>query len=575
MVGGVWKHMSQQGAQPSGSQPPRGFFGWLRRLIFGDPVTSSPSAPAQSSGGTVSAARPAQGIPPQPGGNLAGSGAASGSAAGTTSAGQASSSNVTGSLEASQFLPITRDEIISSTRGRWFWSSAFWGRRDLIPPSSDRRTHIIDRGMLTQGLLTAEQLAEIHRVGLEMDAVRPSIEAIRAAASNAGDAAVLASREERKRIKEQKRADAAHRREQRARDVARRFATDIVYLGRGVSGRLGERTSDVPKLDAAALPILHTPADIATALGLTIPQLRGLAFHSEVTSRSHYIQFSVPKKSGGLRQLSAPHRRMAHCQRWIQTQILSKLEVSDQAHGFVVARSTVTNAAQHCGKAVVLNTDLEGFFPSITFPRVRKVFVRIGYSPAAATILALLCTECPRRAVEFGGKVLFVATGPRALPQGACTSPALSNQVARRLDRRLQGLSLRLGLTYTRYADDITISGNEELKTRAGYVMARIRHLAQDEGFRVNEAKTRVQRQNTAQSVTGLVVNEKPGVCRSTIRRIRAILHQAKQTGLEAQNRDKHPNFRAWVEGMIAYIAMSRPETAATLRHQFEQIREN
>jgi RNA-directed DNA polymerase len=550
--------MSNQGTQPTGSQPPRGFFAWLRRLLFGDPVTPSASAPSESSGRTVP---PTPGNPAQASGKVTGSGAASGVAA--------------GSLEASQFLPITRDEILSATRGRWFWSSAFWGRRDLIPPSADRRTHIIDRGMLTQGLLTAEQLAEIHRVGLEMDAVRPSIEAIQAAASNAGDAAVLASREERKRIRDEKKAAAAQRREQRARDVARRFATDIVYLGRGVSGRLGERTSDVPKLEAAALPILHTPADIASAMGLTIPQLRGLAFHSEVTSRSHYIQFSVPKKSGGMRQLSAPHRRMAQCQQWIHTQILSRLDVSDQAHGFVVARSTVTNAAPHCGKAVVLNTDLEGFFPSITFPRVRKVFIKIGYSPAVATILALLCTECPRRQVEFGGKLLFVATGPRALPQGACTSPALSNQVARRLDRRLQGLSVRLGLTYTRYADDITISGNDELKTRTGYVMARIRHLAQDEGFRVNEAKTRVQRQNTAQSVTGLVVNETPGVCRSKIRRIRAILHQARQTGLESQNRDRHPNFKAWVEGMIAYIAMSRPETAAKLRHQLEKIREN
>src|SRR5207249_4789992 len=102
--------------------------------------------------------------------------------------------------------------------------------------------------------------------------------------------------------------------------------------------------------------------------------------------------------------------------------ILSKLPVEPPAHGFLPGRSIVTNAAVHAGRGVVLNMDLESFFPSITFPRVRSVFQRLGYSPAAATILALLCTECPRRRVLYDGKPYFVATGPRGLPQGACTS---------------------------------------------------------------------------------------------------------------------------------------------------------
>ena len=91
---------------------------------------------------------------------------------------------------------------------------------------------------------------------------------------------------------------------------------------------------------------------------------------------------------------------------------------------------------------------------------MRSVFQRAGYSPAVATILALLCTECPRRVVEYDGVTYHVATGPRGLPQGACTSPSLSNQVARRLDRRSRGLADKLGITYTRYADDLTFSGD-------------------------------------------------------------------------------------------------------------------
>ena len=149
---------------------------------------------------------------------------------------------------------------------------------------------------------------------------------------------------------------------------------------------------------------------------------------------------------------------------------------------------------------------------------MRSVFHRLGYSPAVATILALLCTECPRRQVVYDGQTYFVASGPRGLPQGACTSPALSNQVARRLDKRLGGLARKLDLTYTRYADDLTFSGGATLSERVGYLMARVRHLAEDEGFAVNEKKSRVLRRNTAQLVTGLVVNDRPGVRRREVR---------------------------------------------------------
>jgi retron-type reverse transcriptase len=203
---------------------------------------------------------------------------------------------------------------------------------------------------------------------------------------------------------------------------------------------------------------------------------------------------------------------------------------------------------------------------------VRSVFRRLGYSPAVATILALLCTECPRRMVTYDGKNYYVATGPRGLPQGACTSPALSNQVARRLDKRLQGLANKLGLNYTRYADDLSFSGDDGLKDKVGYLMARVRHLAEAEGFRVNEKKSRVLRRNTAQRVTGVVVNDRPGVAKKEVRRIRAILHRARYEGLDRQNRDGRKNFRAWLRGKIAYIGMVRPEVGNKLRAALQAL---
>ena len=475
-------------------------------------------------------------------------------------------------LDAGDFLPIGREELVKGAKENQGWGNPWFGRRDLIPPADDERTKLIDRGLVTQGLLTPEELVEIHEVGAEMERLRPSLVSLEVEVQKAGEEAVKADRERRAARKEQKKKEAAERKHLHAEAIARRRATDILFLGRGVSGRLGQRQADVAKLTSQGLPVLATPAEVATALGLSIPQLRWLAFHTDVATRIHYVHFSVPKKSGGTRVLSAPHKKLAAAQKWILDNILSKVPVEPPAHGFHAGRSIVTNASAHVGRRVVLNMDLEAFFPSITFPRIRSVFFRLGYSPAAATILALLCTECSRRQVIYDGKPYWVATGPRGLPQGACTSPALSNQVARRLDKRLAGLARKLGLIYTRYADDLTISGDEVLQTHVGYVMARVRHIADAEGFAVNDKKSRVLRRNAAQRVTGLVVNDRPTLSRKEIRRLRAILFRAKSEGLDAQNRAGLPHFRAWLLGKIAYLSMVRPEIGAKLRLQFEAL---
>lgn len=474
---------------------------------------------------------------------------------------------------ASEFLPISRKDLLNKgeevrrTTG-WMW----FGRRDLIPPTSDSRTLLIDRGMLTEGMLTADELAEMHRTGDEWMKHVDQVRQIDIQAGKSAEEAVQADRAARAEAKVRKKAEAEAKRAARAEIVARRKATDIGFIGRGVSARMGDRTSDFAKLSKSGLPTLRTPADLAVALGLTVSKLRWLCFHTEAATRIHYVQFEVPKKSGGMRVLSAPHTTLAVAQMWVLQNILEKLPVEDAAHGFVPGRSTVTNARMHVNRDLVINLDLEAFFPSIGFARVRHLFQRIGYSGAVSTLLTLLCTECPRRRVEYAGTPYFVATGPRGLPQGACTSPAISNQIARRLDRRLGGLCAKLGLAYTRYADDLTFSAAPGFREKIGWLIARVRHIVQDEGFAINVKKTRVQRPESRQSVTGLVVNAAPAVPRDMVRRIRAILHRAKREGLAAQNREKHPNFRGWVEGMIAYIAMVKPETGAKLKSELEAI---
>ena len=476
--------------------------------------------------------------------------------------------------EASDFLPAGRDEIASAANagGRGSFFNVFFGRRDRIPPADDPRTRLIDRGMVATGFATPERLAELHTIGAEYDHFRPAVDLIWNEAARAGTRAVEADREERVRRKAEKKAAAAERKRLHAEGVAHRRATDIIFLGRGVSGLMNDRQSDVAKLEATGLPVLHTPANLAAALSLDIPRLRWLAFHSDVVTRSHYVRFTIPKRTGGERILSAPHVTLKAVQRWILAEVLSKLPCEPAAHGFVPARGIVSNATPHVRQGFVLNLDLKDFFPSVGFRRVRSVFRRAGYSGAVSTIFARLCTDCPRQPVDFAGQRYEVAAGPLGLPQGAPTSPAVSNLVTRKLDRRLTGFATKLGLTYTRYADDLTFSGPVDLSSRIGYVLAKVRHVTQDEGFVVNETKTRVMRPSRAMEVTGVVVNEKPSLRRDELRRLRAILHRAKTEGLEAQNRDGRPNFRAWLDGKIAFVAMVRPDVGAKLRAEFETI---
>jgi RNA-directed DNA polymerase len=527
-----------------------GLFSWLGKM-FGNPLPPRPAAPPviRPAGATRPSGPPPPAVPtqrsqPKPARKL--------------------------NLDPGQFAPLTSDQVRS--RARWQFGSLFrnpwFGRRDLIPPVNDERTALIDRGMVGLGLLTPEQLVEIHEVGAQMDKVRPDLIMASAIAAEA----VQLDQDERKRRKEQKQKEAAERKRRHAEEVAHRKQTDIVFLGRGVSGGLADRRANVEKLQRLQLPLLAAPADLAKALNITIPRLRWLAFHAETATVTHYVRFQVPKKSGGMRELSAPHHDLAAAQQWILMHVLEKIPTHDAAHGFVPGRGTMSNAVPHVGRATVINLDLKDFFPSITFPRVKGIFQDLGFSPAIATLLGLLCTECPRRKVEYNGKTYFVATGPRGLPQGACTSPALSNLLARRLDSRLAGLAKKLGFTYTRYADDLTFSGDGPAAEKTAYLLARIRHIVADENLVMNEKKTRVQRPAKRQTVTGIVVNKRPNVPRHLAKRLRAILHQAKKNGLAAQNREQRDNFEPWLSGMIAYVQMVNPERGKRLREAFKSV---
>ncbi len=393
-------------------------------------------------------------------------------------------------------------------------------------------------------------------------------------------------RDEEKVLKELRKQRFAEAREKRKETKARRLAErearakawrakqerEIGYLGPQVSGGLGHTECDREKLGSYGLPVFADAAAIARGMGITVGQLRFLAFTRTTSEVTHYTRFRIPKRTGGERLISAPMPRLKAAQHWILEHLLSKVPVHDAAHGFLPGRSIVTNARPHVGKAVVINLDLEDFFPTVTYRRVYGQFKALGYSPHAATILALICTEPEIDTVRIDGRTWHIARGERHLPQGAPTSPALTNILCRRLDRKLTTLAERSGFVYTRYADDLSFSSDNAESETVGKLMRRVRYLIQREGFTVHPDKTRVLRRAGRQEVTGIVVNDRLGVERATLRRFRAVLHQIEKDGPEGKTWGPGGNVLGSILGFANFVNMVDPEKGAALRERAKAL---
>lgn len=366
------------------------------------------------------------------------------------------------------------------------------------------------------------------------------------------------------------------RKRQRVVDIERRQAewkerlkTEAIYLGEGVSGKLQFVGGDDSALSSRSLPIVHSAKELADAMSFTVDDLVWLCYERDVSEVDHYTRFEIPKRSGGKRLISSPKPKMRKAQTWIQEKILSGLNPSEYASAFRPDLSIVDNAKKHCDKKVIVKLDLKDFFPSITFPRVRGYFEFLGYNPGIATILALLCTDAPRVRVTFKGEAQIVATGPRGLPQGACTSPALANLIASRLDARLAGLATARSekWIYTRYADDLTFSTDSE-KPEVGTFIAAVSKVAHDEDFQINLKKTRVMRAPHRQTVTGLLVGTQVRIPKTTIRKMRALFHRIEVQGKDVVSVELGKDALLVARGYLSYLHMVQPKLAHKYRNK-------
>lgn len=359
---------------------------------------------------------------------------------------------------------------------------------------------------------------------------------------------------------------------QRARSWYERNQQDIVFLGKGYSAGLSGSFTDRERLAEQGLPQLENAGKLAQAMGVSINELRFLTFTRNTAKISHYKTFLIAKKRGGTRKISAPMPRLKRLQYWILDNILNKIQLHDAAHGFVPGRSIVTNAQPHVGAGFVVNMDLKDFFPTITFRRIKGLFCKLGYSEQVATILALVCSEPDVDQVALDDQTFYVARSERHLPQGAPTSPAISNLLCRKLDRRMSGLASNLGFAYTRYADDLTFSAGREAAAHLQKLLWRTGCVITEEGFSVHPEKTRIMPCGSRQEVTGIVVNEKLSLDRKTLKRFRALLFQIEKDGLEGRRWGTGELIPS-IEGYANLVAMVDPEKGIKLQKRVAFIK--
>ncbi len=275
----------------------------------------------------------------------------------------------------------------------------------------------------------------------------------------------------------------------------------------------------------AAFFALQTREDVAALLDV---EDKRLIYHLYIAPDStRYKTFAIPKKSGGHREISAPISALKIIQQKLNQVLHSIYTPKPSVHGFVHDRNIRTNAKVHTRRRYVLNIDLKDFFPSINFGRVRGLFMGNPYyrNAEVATVLAQICC--------FNNQ----------LPQGAPTSPMVSNMICAKLDANLQQLAKRYRCTYTRYADDITFSTTQaEFPKALAYLSENgkvevgneLQGIISSNHFEINPEKVRLQTRNRRQEVTGLTVNKFPNVRRQYIRQIRGMLHAWRKYGLES-----------------------------------------
>jgi RNA-directed DNA polymerase len=273
-------------------------------------------------------------------------------------------------------------------------------------------------------------------------------------------------------------------------------------------------------------------SEIADFLGVSAK----LVGHMVIKPNRYYRVYSIIKKSGGMRQIAAPRIFLKTIQRYILDCILTPLPIHPAAVGFVRGRTMAMGATFHVGKRFLWNIDLENFFPSINQSRVKIAFEKMGYPSKAAYFLSGLCC--------LNG----------ALPQGAPTSPALSNYIFAPIDEQINDLAKRNSISYSRYADDLSFSSDNPISK---IFQRDVIKIVNENGFNINPSKSRLMGPRCRREVTGLTVNEKISIPREKRRKLRSMFHHL------TKNPESFFEKKGYFKGYISWISQYHPDEAA------------
>lgn len=277
-------------------------------------------------------------------------------------------------------------------------------------------------------------------------------------------------------------------------------------------------------LNTLGVPVINSFEHLCEQLSITEQLLYFLTYKKQYC----YHEKRIPKKDKSERILSVPNLSLKVIQRWILKEILEKIFVSEQAMAFVPHKNGLReNAERHKKNIFLLEMDITNFFGTITENQVYRLFCNIGYNSKVAGILANLCTYNDY------------------LPQGAVTSPYIANLVCYHMDARINGYCSRKDIVYTRYADDLTFSSNN--RTLLNKVEKFIKYIVEDEGFVINDKKTRYLSNDVKKTVTGITINDDSiHVDKKFKRDLRAQIYQSIKS--------KNYTNNSQILGKIAYI---------------------
>ena len=304
-------------------------------------------------------------------------------------------------------------------------------------------------------------------------------------------------------------------------------------------------------LSEIGVPVIFDIQQFRRLLRLTTKDFNSIYY----SLSKQYREIEISKRNRDeFRNLSIPSIRLKYIQRWILDNILYKVPISNYAMGFAPFKSISNNASPHVQKEYILKVDIKDFFPSISSERVYGLFRSMGYCRSVSIVLTNFCT--------YNNK----------LPQGAPSSPHISNLLCRKLDIRISILCENLGLAYTRYADDITISGGKKIKS----IISLIYSILREEGFEPNLQKSKVIYKSQRQTVTGITVNNKLAISKELSRNIRQEIHFMKKFGvkshLEQKGKQGASNTKEHFFGLAHYIYMIDKDKGVALLTELYKI---